>query len=461
MPLMPNPARPPVVLSLSWSLLGRGSLRAVAPVALALLAAGAGCAPPEAEPGRTTVGQAVTAAPGTYEIDFTEQPDYLPKNTMVLTFDDGPDEMYTVKVLDILKEKNVKATFFINTDNAINVEDNVAPQLAIRRIVDEGHELGSHSVHHPALALLKPAELEEELAGVERTVCRILGARAPRLTLFRAPFGDPYLGPLHGVGYDTIAPIVAKHAVHIGWAIDSNDWRFPDAPDAVFDSVSGLLKTAGQGSWGVMLMHSINPQTVAALPKIIDYIRSHGFVFKTSEDVVRARFGKSSGELIPGTNPCTGPGIIGAAHDDAGTPLDPSKDPSAPIADASAPNPGTSGTGGSAGPVDPDPSPGTGGAPAAGGSSGSNGGGNSASGGKSGSGGAGNPSSSGSSGSGGSPGQNINGTAGSPSSSSPSAPSTGCAYAPSSRKSTPLSLAPLALWVLFRRSRLPQKRRSS
>jgi peptidoglycan/xylan/chitin deacetylase (PgdA/CDA1 family) len=248
---------------------------------------------------------------------------------MVLTFDDGPDDTYTVKVLDILKEKNVKATFFINTNNAINVEDNVAPQLAIRRIVDEGHELGSHSVTHPALALQTPAGMEEELAGVERTVCRILGAKAPRLTLFRAPFGDPYLGPLHGVGYDWIAPIVAKHAVHIGWAIDSNDWRFPDAPDAVFNSVSGLLKTAGEGSWGVMLMHSINPQTVAALPKIIDYIRSHGFVFKTTEDVVRARYGKSSGELVPGTNKCTGPGVIGAAHNDAGTPIDPTQDPSA------------------------------------------------------------------------------------------------------------------------------------
>jgi peptidoglycan/xylan/chitin deacetylase (PgdA/CDA1 family) len=381
---------------------------------------------------------------------------------MVLTFDDGPDDTYTVKVLDILKEKNVKATFFINTNNAIDVEDNVAPQLAIRRIVDEGHELGSHSVTHPALALQTPAGMEEELAGVERTVCRILGAKAPRLTLFRAPFGDPYLGPLHGVGYDWIAPIVAKHAVLIGWAIDSNDWRFPDAPDAVFNSVSGLLKNAGEGSWGVMLMHSINPQTVAALPKIIDYIRSHGFVFKTTEDVVRARYGKSSGELIPGTNKCTGPGVIGAAHDDAGTPIDPTQDPSAPKADAGAPS-GTGGASGTGGTVDPDPKPGTGGMPGNGPSSGGSSGN---SGGKAGGTGAGN-SGSGGSGSGGSGGQNTNASGGkngngsgadqnssAPPSSNP--PSSGCAYTPNSSSNFgPLIIALLALL------RLTQVRRRS
>src|SRR5215216_5063752 len=166
-----------------------------------------------------------SAAQTINELNFDERPTFLPSNTVVLTFDDGPDEMNTAKTLDVLKEKNVKATFFINTDNAANVDVNLEMQALVRRIVDEGHELANHSVHHLALALLKPAELEMEIAGVENTVCNVVGARVPRLTLFRAPFGDPYLGPLHGVGYEWISPIVAKHAVHVGWNIDSNDWR--------------------------------------------------------------------------------------------------------------------------------------------------------------------------------------------------------------------------------------------
>ena len=56
------------------------------------------------------------------EIDFTAKPTYLEKNVIVLTFDDGPDTNYTPKVLDILKEKDVKATFFINTVNQTNVD---------------------------------------------------------------------------------------------------------------------------------------------------------------------------------------------------------------------------------------------------------------------------------------------------------------------------------------------------
>jgi hypothetical protein len=91
---------------------------------------------------------------------------------------------------------------------------------------------------------------------------------------------------------------VAKHAVHIGWAIDSNDWRFPDAPDPVFNSVSGLLKTAGEGSWGVMLMHAINPQTVVAPAQDHRLHPQPRLRLRDHRDVVRARYGKSSGELI-------------------------------------------------------------------------------------------------------------------------------------------------------------------
>jgi MYXO-CTERM domain-containing protein len=320
------------------------------------------------------------AAQTIYELNFDERPSFLPNNTVVLTFDDGPDEMHTGKTLDVLKEKNVKATFFINTDNAAKVDVDLAMQALVRRIVDEGHELANHSVHHLALALQTPQSLEEEIAGVERTVCHVVGKRVPRLTLFRAPFGDPYLGPLHGVGYDWIAPIVAKHAVHVGWNIDSNDWRAAAGDgETVYRNVTGLLKKPGQGAYGIILLHSIHSQTVAALPRIIDYVRTNGFVFKLSEDVVRARWGKTSAQLVPAGQVCAmDPPDAGADGPtstlaDAGAPVDERPEPDArtleadarietPPADAATPGAGGTGGKGGAGTGGTRGTPGTGGA---------------------------------------------------------------------------------------------------
>src|SRR2546426_11855560 len=73
---------------------------------------------------------------GTYpQIDFSTQPSYLPSKTLALTFDDGPDYTNTAKVLDILKSNNVKAAFFINTQNWSNVDTDAPMQDLVRRIV--------------------------------------------------------------------------------------------------------------------------------------------------------------------------------------------------------------------------------------------------------------------------------------------------------------------------------------
>src|SRR4051812_25670501 len=156
------------------------------------------------------------------EIDFTTKPAYIPNDVIVLTFDDGPDTVNTPKVLDILQDKGVKATFFINTINFSNVDKEPAAQAIIKRIVAEGHELANHTIHHPHLQTLSPSAIEMEIAGVEQSVAKIFGANGPRLTLFRAPYGEPYTdGKPTGTAQKLVAPIVAKHAVHIGWAIDT------------------------------------------------------------------------------------------------------------------------------------------------------------------------------------------------------------------------------------------------
>jgi peptidoglycan/xylan/chitin deacetylase (PgdA/CDA1 family) len=264
----------------------------------------AGCASSSRGTDGETSGQtAQSLAGGPYpEIDFTAQPSYLPPKTLALTFDDGPDYTNTAKVLDILKSNNVKATFFINTQNWSNVDTDASMQALVRRMVDEGHQLANHTVHHPHLGSLSADQIEAEISGVETTVRNIFGASAPKLTLFRAPYGEPYQGndPSNpSAAYNVVAPIVAKHAVEIGWALDEFDYNCPDGDGAcVLNNFTSVL---GRGSYGVTLMHCVHSQTVNALQDMIHYARNNGYKLVQVEDVVRARYGKSSAEIVGGT----------------------------------------------------------------------------------------------------------------------------------------------------------------
>lgn len=245
-------------------------------------------------------GRSQQAVSPAYEIDFNSRPSYIPSDVVVLTFDDGPDWNNTARVLDVLADKGVKATFFINTENWSNVDTDGPMQDLVRRMVLEGHELASHSVHHHHLASLSAAQIEAELTGVEETVTTVLGAGAPRMTLFRAPFGEPYQGndpAFPSAGYQLVAPIVAQHAVHIGWAIDSFDYACAGSAECVYQNVRTRLEA---GDYGIILMHSVHAQTADALPQIIDYIRANGYRIWTVEDVVAARFGATSAELVDG-----------------------------------------------------------------------------------------------------------------------------------------------------------------
>jgi peptidoglycan/xylan/chitin deacetylase (PgdA/CDA1 family) len=314
-----------------------------------------GVPPDERQSQPEAQAQAVEA--GMLELDFNPKPPYLDKNVIVLTFDDGPDGQYTAKVLDILKEKQVKSTFFINTINQTNVDNEAAAQNLVKRIVAEGHELASHTVHHIDLAVQTEAKIEEEIVGVENSVAKIFGAGGPKMTLLRSPFGRPYQSAAGSAAYKKVSAVVSKHAIHVGWNFDSNDWMYQGNADRVYSSVTGLIKKPGEGAYGIVLMHSINPQTVGALPRIIDYIRANGFVLKQVEDVVRARFGKSSAELFgaPSAGGASGNGAGGAGGAgpvgtlDAGADAQPGAgDASAPIALDAEPADGSN-TGGTAG----------------------------------------------------------------------------------------------------------------
>jgi len=186
------------------------------------------------------------------------------KDGVAITFDDGPDSEWTPQILDILKEKGVKATFFMVGNNMEKHPD------LVRRIVREGHIVGTHTYTHPNIALVSEERAHLEFNATQRLVESITGHST---ILFR----PPYNADINPHEPEELAPI--KIAQNMGYItvsedIDTEDWDFP--------GVEGMVGKVREGrllGGDIVLMHDAGgdrSQTVEALPAIIDYLRVRG-----------------------------------------------------------------------------------------------------------------------------------------------------------------------------------------
>lgn len=204
---------------------------------------------------------------------------------IVLTFDDGPDPKWTPQILDILKEKNVKAAFFVVGSNG-----QTNPSL-IRRIVAEGHEIGNHSFTHPNLGEVPLRVTDLELNTTQRLIESLTG-RSTRL--FRAP----YFGDAEPRTPDEIEPTVQAQNlgyISVGLKIDPDDWKLknddgtPHTADQIVDEVLRQAAiTTPEERGNIVLLHDSGGDrsaTVAALPRIIDGLRQSGHQFTTIGDL--------------------------------------------------------------------------------------------------------------------------------------------------------------------------------
>src|SRR5437868_1673640 len=185
------------------------------------------------------------------------------EHQVAITFDDGPDPRWTPKILDILKAANVKATFFI-----VGVNAERYPTL-VRRIVDEGHEIGNHTYYHPNLALCWPEHIRLELNATQLLLETITGRAT---TLFRPPYAAD-TGP---TDLSELAPL--KIAEDLNYLvvlenIDPQDWAKPGA-DII---LRRIRQQRHDGS--VILLHDAGgdrSQTVESLPRILDWLHTRG-----------------------------------------------------------------------------------------------------------------------------------------------------------------------------------------
>ena len=182
---------------------------------------------------------------------------------VALTFDDGPDPEWTPAILDILKARGVKATFFV-----VGSEAERHPEI-IRRIVAEGHEIGNHTFTHPNLAEAPPALVRLELNATERLIESLTGRST---TLFR----PPYNADSRPANLRELMPV--EIAQSLGYMtilenVDPRDWQKPKK-NRLVERVKTELPRGN-----IVLLHDgggDRSATVAALPAILDYLKERG-----------------------------------------------------------------------------------------------------------------------------------------------------------------------------------------
>src|SRR5262252_6631938 len=203
------------------------------------------------------------------------------KNKLAITFDDGPDPNWTPKILDILKEKNVPATFFV-----IGLDANKWPQL-LRREYAEGHEIGNHTYSHPDWESpnLSPTQIRWELNLTERLIESIVGAKS---LLFRPPYGIDHQ-PEYAEEVARLPVAQEMGYIIIGQKVDPHDWSqiAPGVPLPAANIVRNVLDEASDGN--IILLHDgggNREQTVIALPQLIDALRAKGYEFVSVPDLI-------------------------------------------------------------------------------------------------------------------------------------------------------------------------------
>ncbi len=189
------------------------------------------------------------------------------KKLIALTFDDGPGP-YTARLLDALKEREARATFFV-VGSRVNTYASV-----IKRMEAEGHVVGNHSQNHKNLKYLSAANVAAEIRTAADRIKALIGH-------------DPYVMRCPGGNYnDTVCSYAQSIGVPIiQWNVDTLDWKSLNA--------NAVLKKAKAGTrdGAIVLMHDIYATTVDAAIAYIDYLQKQGYTLVTVPELITAKQG--------------------------------------------------------------------------------------------------------------------------------------------------------------------------
>lgn len=212
-----------------------------------------------AEAQRTVTGGAQRTATGETQRTVTGEPPEE-KKKIALTFDDGPHPYYTEQLLDGLKERGVKATFFVIGENASLHED------VIRRMYEEGHLIGNHTYSHIQLTSSNQEAFREELKRTNQVIREITGQE---VLYVRPPYGSwnrEFEKELNMI------PVL--------WTIDPLDW----CSDDVACITQRVVSEAGEDE--IILLHDYYETSVTAALCIVDQLLEEGYEFVTVEELL-------------------------------------------------------------------------------------------------------------------------------------------------------------------------------
>ena len=204
---------------------------------------------------------------------------------IAMTFDDGPSPETTPRLLEILKQRNIKATFFMIGQNA------QANPAIVQRILAEGHEIGNHSWTHPQLSKLSDDRVTEEIT---KTQAAIKNASGYTPVLLRPPYGAITARQKEWIEKQFGLSVII-------WSVDPFDWKRPGA------SVIEQRILAGARPGAIILSHDIHKQTVDAMPATLDALVAKGFKFVTVSQLIAMNKPKSSPSPSPQSRPSGSP----------------------------------------------------------------------------------------------------------------------------------------------------------
>lgn len=191
--------------------------------------------------------------------------EYKDKKLVALTFDDGPHQVLTPRLLSILKEKDVKATFFMLGSRVVRDMETT------KRVADAGHSIGSHAFTHLNLVNMSASQAIEELNQTQEAIKQATG-KTP--TLMRPPYG----------AYNDVVVDHANAAI-IMWSVDPMDWKYRDS--AIVKK--NVLDSVKDGS--IVLLHDIHATSVDAVTEIIDSLHEQGYTLVTVDTLLEVRQG--------------------------------------------------------------------------------------------------------------------------------------------------------------------------
>ena len=186
------------------------------------------------------------------------------EKNIYLTFDSGYEAGYTEKILDVLKEKNVTATFFV-TAHYLNTADKL-----VKRMIDEGHIVGNHTVNHKSMPEISDDEIKKELMTLNQSVYEKFEYEMKYMRPPKGEFSERTLSITESLGFKTVM-----------WSFAYVDWEENNQPSKE-DAINKIISNFHNGE--VMLLHSTSKTNSEVLGDVIDKSREEGFEFKSLDE---------------------------------------------------------------------------------------------------------------------------------------------------------------------------------